>query len=284
MTNGPRSQYFCFTLNNYTDMDICLLSREYENGTFTYLVFGEEVGASGTRHLQGYFELPKRLRFSQVKALVPSAHLEPRRGSAEQASEYCKKDGNFLEFGTISRPNQGRRTDLGRVAEMVKAGATLLEIAETLPESFIKYHKGIGVLKQFLQPHYEATVHTEARYNLDIDWSKTQVFAGPTGCGKTTYALQLLPKALFCTHMDDLAKYDPASYDGIIYDEAAFLHLPREAQIHLVDQDQDRSLHVRYMCARIPKHTKKIFTTNKAVNEILLDDPAIMRRIQVHLM
>lgn len=282
MSNDSRSQYWCFTLNNYTDLDLSLLAQQYDNGTYSYLVYGKETGESGTRHLQGYFELPKRLRFNQVKALMPTAHIEKRRGTAQEASDYCQKDGDFVQFGTISKPQQGRRKDLERVTALIKEGATIKEIATEEPEAFIKYHKGISILKDLLQPKHEVSPHTEVRFNVEFDWTKTQIFLGPTGCGKTTYAIQTLPKALFCTHLDDLTRYNSDDYDGIIFDEACFLHLPREAQIHLCDQDQDRSLHVRYVCARIPKHTKKIFTSNKRIHEILLDDGAILRRIQVH--
>lgn len=282
MSNGSRSKYWVFTANNYTELDVSLLAGLYEAGKFTYLVYGKEVGANGTRHLQGYFELPQRYRFAQVKAMLPSYHLETRRGTAQEASEYCQKDGDFVQYGTISRSEQGRRRDLERVASMVKEGLTIKEIAEEEPQAYIKYYKGIVELIKTINPVYENTPHTEKRFDLDFDWTKTQVFLGPAGCGKTTYALQVLPKALFCTHMDDLVRYNTSDYDGIIFDEASFVHLPREAQIHLCDQDQARSLHVRYMCARIPAHTKKIFTSNRLLHEILLIDPAIERRIQVH--
>lgn len=278
-----KSKFWVFTKNNYTDMDILLLDELFTSGYFTYLIYGKEIGASGTRHLQGYIELSLRNRFSQVKAKLPGYYIATRRGTAEQAAEYCiKEDENYLQRGTRSRSEQGRRKDLERVASLVKDNASIRQIAQEEPEAFIKYHKGIVALKNILCPEYETTEFTEKRYNKDHDWSKTQIFLGPTNCGKTTYAKQLLPKALFVTHMDDLVKYNPDNYDGIIYDEASFIHLPRESQIHLCDQAEDRSLHVRYMCARIPKHTKKIFTSNKTVGEILLLDPAIERRIQVH--
>lgn len=278
-----KSKYWVFTKNNWTPVDILLLDELYSTAYLTYLVYGKEVGQSGTRHLQGYLELSLRQRFSQVKAKLPGFYIAQRRGTAEQAAEYCaKEDENFVQFGTRSQSQQGRRKDLERVANLVKDNASLKRIAEEEPEAFIKYHKGIMALKTILCPTYESTEFTEKRYNFTHDWSRTQIFIGPTNCGKTTYAKQLLPRALFCTHMDDLAKYDPENYDGIIYDEASFIHLPREAQIHLCDQAEDRSLHVRYLCARIPKHTKKIFTSNKTVGEIVLNDPAIERRIEVH--
>lgn len=280
--SNARSQYWVFTRNNYTELDIPLLSGLYTSELATYVVVGREVGESGTRHLQGYIELSKRYRFAQIKALLPGYHIEKRRGTAAEASDYCKKDDDFYEMGAISRPKQGCRTDLGDACEQIKDGASLKRIAETQPEVFVKYHKGLALLKTALCPVHEATTHTERRYNFEHDWSKTQVFLGPTGCGKTTYALQLLPTALFCTHMDDLIKYNTDDYDGIIYDEASFVHLPREAQIHLCDQDQARSLHVRYLCARIPANTKKVFTSNRRLEDVLLDDPAILRRIEVH--
>lgn len=280
--SNVRTQYWCFTRNNYTELDIPLLFGLYTSGAATYLVVGREVGESGTRHLQGYIELSQRYRFNQIKSLLPGYHLERRRGSAQEASDYCEKDQDFYKVGDISRPQSGRRTDLGTVCDLIKGGASLKRVAEENPEVFVKYHKGLGVLKKLVQPKYQECPHAEKRYNLDHDWTKTQIFLGPTGCGKTTYALQLLPKALFCTHMDKLAEYNIEDYDGIIFDEASFVHLPREAQIHLCDQDQMRSLHVRYVCAEIPANTKKIFTSNKRLGDVVLEDPAILRRIQVH--
>lgn len=284
MTTNGRSKYWCFTINNYSELDLSSLGEAWTAQLFTYVVFGKEIGGeTGTRHLQGYVELPNRLRFNQVKALLPDGtHIEARRGTAQEASDYCKKDGDFVEHGLLSRTNQGRRRDLDIVADLARTGTSLREIATAAPTAYIKYYKGIAVLRTILNPRFETTAHTERRFNKVHDWTKTQVFLGPTNCGKTTYALQLLPRALFVTHLDKLGEYDPENYDGIIFDEACFVHLPRESQIHLCDQDQGRQLHVRYLCANIPAHTKKIFTSNRELHEILLIDPAIERRIEVH--
>jgi len=106
------------------------------------------------------------------------------------------------------------------------------------------------------------------------------VLWGDSGAGKTTLARVLLPKALIVSHMDDLCNYT-VKHDGIIFDDMSFTHIPREAQIHLVDNDLPRSIHCRYRTASIPAMTKKIFTTNTEGGHIfILPDLAIERRIK----
>lgn len=105
---------------------------------------------------------------------------------------------------------------------------------------------------------------------------------GPSGVGKTSYLRSRFPNALWVTHIDDLGTFDSAIHtDGIIFDDMSFTHLPRTAQIHLVDMDDDRSIHIRYGTATIPAGTQKFFTSN--VREIFdLNDAAIARRVRVH--
>lgn len=88
----------CFTLNNYIEQDITALNEIYET-YMSYLIVGREVGEQGTPHLQGYFELKKQQRFETLKKRLPRYHLEARKGTAEQAIKYCKKECNFIERG-----------------------------------------------------------------------------------------------------------------------------------------------------------------------------------------
>lgn len=303
-----QSKYWCFTLNNPTDDELAAI-RNYENTPdvyggrrLSYLVGGFEVGANGTPHIQGYLELSKRCQLSVVRRIggLGRAHFERRRGTAEQARTYCLKESNQegrrqpIEFGEISAPASGARTDLDRIAEGIRDGSytTLGQIWRDWPSQMVRYHVGIGKMFDQLRPDPEPRsvfpldsefFQNNGLSNLRDDLARggTHVIQGPSGCGKTSFALAVMPKALVVSHMDQLRGFDPEKHDGIIFDDMSFKHIPREAQIHLVDQDLERALHIRYGVGLIPANTRKVFTTN--ADEIFdMSDPAIARRVTVH--
>lgn len=109
---------WCFTLNNPTPDDILQVNAM----THKYLVYGKEVGESGTPHLQGYIELAKASRLAAMKKLLPTAHWENAKGTPEQASAYCKKDGDFYEDGELSKSRQGKRSDLEDLRDAINEG------------------------------------------------------------------------------------------------------------------------------------------------------------------
>lgn len=90
-----RSRNFCFTLNNYTDSSLALLAEL----DCKYLVFGKEVGASGTPHLQGFVHFVNAKSQPAARKLLPGCHVERMKGTPEQAITYCKKDGDVVERG-----------------------------------------------------------------------------------------------------------------------------------------------------------------------------------------
>lgn len=72
-----------------------------------YLTYGREVGESGTPHLQGYVYFKNPRTFGSLKKKINRAHIEVRKGSHEQARDYCQKDGNFYEIGVEPQQNGG---------------------------------------------------------------------------------------------------------------------------------------------------------------------------------
>lgn len=84
-----QGKYWCATLNNYTQEEEdyiigrCTLTPQ-PTPAITYAVIGREVGKTGTRHLQCYFEFSQRVRLSGLRKLLPRAHWERRRANANK--------------------------------------------------------------------------------------------------------------------------------------------------------------------------------------------------------
>lgn len=87
-----RSCNFTFTHNNYPDT--CL----EDDIECQYIIYGKEIGASGTPHLQGLIRFGSQRTLSSVIKKLPGCHVEIAR-SLHHAIEYCKKDGDFTERG-----------------------------------------------------------------------------------------------------------------------------------------------------------------------------------------
>lgn len=290
MSRGKR---FSFTLNNPT----CLIGELYHPTIMSYIVAGEELAPStGTVHFQGYLETHSKKSVGPLAKELETLwkghpHLIVSKGTAEQNKAYCHKDnGTHIEHG--SPMQQGARTDLSCVTDAIASGSTMKDLWKSFPKEMIKYHGGIKQAYLHLSPNmnqsalktYSILSFGPMMPSLEITESlKTHsvILWGESGTRKTSYARALLPKALFVSHMDDLALYDQGEHDGIIFDDMAFTHLPRESQIHIFDMEQPRSLHIRYNTAQIPAGTKKIFTTNNQSGFIYLaGDKAIERRIK----
>lgn len=140
-TTQHAAKRWCFTINNYTAAEQQAILDSSDN--FDYLIVARELGDSGTPHLQGFLILQTKLRLRNVKLLpgFARAHLEVSRGTPKEASEYCKKDGDFNEYGTLPE-TQGKRTDFENLKEFIKAADTRpthLEIAEEFPSLWGRY-------------------------------------------------------------------------------------------------------------------------------------------------
>ncbi len=196
--------------------------------------------------------------------------------------EESRVDDSFVEFGEHSE--KGKSTQWQELADTVLAGEA------TKRSLWMLYH---GTMSTRYRAAYEmmsvlGSNNDVAQYKLEsfawepiTDWSRSIVLWGKSQIGKTQFALAHFKTPLMVSHMDKLGMFDPKLHDGIVFDDMSFLHLPRTAQIHVVDQNNQRELHIRYTMAHIAANTKKIFTTNEAMGAIFLDDEAINNRLWI---
>lgn len=96
------AKYWCFTWNNYPEDGVKQCEKVFSANSAKFII-GEEVGESGTPHLQGYVECARKMRWSEFK-LDKSIHWEIRRGNTEQNVKYCSKDGKFTTNMVVEKP------------------------------------------------------------------------------------------------------------------------------------------------------------------------------------
>lgn len=165
-----QGKFWVFTLNNYSDEEYI----EIKNFNCNYLIIGKEVGEEGTPHLQGYAEFKTNQRLVALKKLNSRIHWEYRRGTSEQASNYCKKDGDYYEIGELSK-GRGNRSDIEDVRDVVANGGGMKEVMH-ITNSF----QAVRFAEKLL-------THVEKKR----DWAPEVTWLyGPTGCGKTRRAFE----------------------------------------------------------------------------------------------
>lgn len=166
---GPKAKHWCFTLNNYTQADLDRLSQPIDG--IDYLVFGKEVGASGTPHLQGTVCFQSRKRRCQIIDLIGQAHFTITR-HLHQSIEYCKKDGDFIELGDIENvktPKPKERSDLEDFKNAVHEGVLdMKQLREMHSEVCARYPRFV---ESYLQDHmcnYKVQTHPLRRWQGEL--------------------------------------------------------------------------------------------------------------------
>lgn len=149
------SRRWVFTLNNPTDNEEQHVVDWLDSDNCIYGVVGRETGDSGTPHLQGFLVLPSPQRLSFLRNnLSPRAHYERAQGTSAQASTYCKKDGDFEEFGELPQ-EQGRRTDIELFEEWLGGldhRPSEREVARAFPRLFLRSRANLMDLVSHLSP------------------------------------------------------------------------------------------------------------------------------------
>lgn len=170
-----RSRNWVFTLNNPVPGFDSPWKQKPEVLFFVHQL--EIAPGTGTEHAQGYIHLGQSRTLAWVKAnLNETAHWEIRRGSHQQAFDYCTKAESRKPGAEPvvhgEPPAQGARADLALLQKDLDDGLDLTEVASSHFSAFMRYHKGIML--------YRALKSTSRNWQ-----TYTTVYYGDSGTGKS---------------------------------------------------------------------------------------------------
>ncbi len=178
---APRiyGKHWCFTLNNPKNDEVDAWVNSTEK--FTYYISGREVGTLGTPHIQGFVSFKKRMLLSGVKKVLKRAHweLKSKNSTFLQAINYCKKEGDFTEFGAAP---QDPKVKLKRKWEEAYQAAKDGRMDDIPAVMRVRYYHAF---KRIQQDHPKKPKNATRVCGV---W-----FCGPTGFGKTRYAKETWP-------------------------------------------------------------------------------------------
>lgn len=190
----------CFTVNNYDQEGYDHLAALFDQGYFDYLVMGKEVGENGTPHLQGFAIFNKkktRKSFTKTMTLPNGAvpYIEATKGTSQQASKYCQKDGNFVEWGECpdTPANAGGAAEKARWDDIAEAAAD----CNSWDEFFDWCEDNLGAKEvvakgKMLENYFNQKQRRKCKnviQDLECEW-----IMGPPGTGKSHTAREENPE------------------------------------------------------------------------------------------
>lgn len=262
---------WCFTINNPSEADKPL---EWE---CNFVIYQLETGESGVPHYQGYVEFAKQKRLSAVKKVNARAHWEERKGSQDQAIDYCTKeatrtDGPWEKGTKVKSKNgstQGARTDIHTIHASIKNGMSYTDVLQTYPKA-MTMTKGVRAVCDAFQTAYTPD-------DVRGIW-----YYGEPGTGKSRKAFEEHPNAFRKPQNKWFDGYE--GQDTIIMDDVDKLGACLGHHMKIWTD--------RYPCSGEVKggtvqlgHKRFIVTSNYSINDLWGDDPqmcaAIKRRFKV---
>lgn len=155
------------------------------------------------------------------------AHLEQRRGTAQQAIDYCIKDDSRLDgpwrlgHATLG---PGGAPGLSGVLAVLAGGGSLQEAAQVDPSAYVRVYRGIEHYRELVAP--------------PTQWRNVRCFflEGPSGCGKSSLVFDTFASA----DVYSLAKQAPLWFNGYRGQRVLFIDeyqgvIAREELLRILD-------------------------------------------------
>jgi len=135
-----------------------------------------------------------------------TVHIEKRKGTREEARDYCKKDNKYIETGKWIK-GQGHRTDLESFVQDLQDGKKLSEVMLDQPALYCQYRNGLK----------DIAASVIKKKTTEFRKLEVVLITGPTGTGKTREAMKEATYRIQGTQLNWWQDYD--AEDCICIDE-----------------------------------------------------------------
>lgn len=228
----------------------------------SYLVFQrEQCGSTGREHWQGYAETEGRgqsIKWWQGKLAIGKGHVEKRKGTADEAVNYCRKEDTRLwgpyESGSRSKSCVAGKRSRDTSSSYLRAAAEATGwedyvriLGEEEPEHVARSFNSIKNYAQHLFPVEEFPPYVAPSWcnkgwrlpNDLIEWVSTEfikvdrpkclVLVGPSRLGKTQWA-RSLGRHMYWRGLTNVTAWDKeAKY--LIFDDIEWKFIPQKKSL-----------------------------------------------------
>ena len=243
---GGGAKRWCFTINNWNDSELHQLEESVETNAESdkesmepqkgrlvqYLIVQSELGASGTRHLQGFLVLRERHTLLWLKKYIsPRAHWEVARGTDAQCKAYCSKEDTFdgevrEELGSLPE-----KTPLKKREERLQEAIEELDILKEGYKRPSEIPSCTLMQCGFVQAMHEICADILGPYRPQL---KIITLVGPPGTGKS-YAIQkVFPEHGRCIYGNSGCWFQNPTANVMIFEEFNG-QIPLQRMLQLLD-------------------------------------------------
>lgn len=215
-------------------------------------------------------------RFFDIDGIHPNVRPKRTKTEWETAWDYCKKDGDFKDWG-LPQEEAGSQTTIRDFAESTENYGEFLDAIEAnswpfhLAKEIWKFVKSDGgavtITDENAADHIVGTIpslHLQA-LRFDPDELRSVILQGPAEIGKTQWGIRNMPRpCLWVTQIEDLKSFRFKYHKSIIFDDVCLQHRPRSEQLFIVCNRQPRTVWARFSNVRLPRGVHKLFTCNAA--------------------
>lgn len=252
-----RFRRFALTWNNYTEDTLDTVV----NTGHSYIIVGEEIGASGTPHYQIYVEYAQAKTFSAViKAFKKKAHIEVAKADASKNRDYCKKQKVIFEEGTPKA--QGSRNDLKIIKGCIQTGKGIKTMLESEDITSYQGLRCAELLMKYVEPTRKTAPKVYWRY-------------GDAGTGKSRWAYENYTEVFTPINFKWWEGYD--GHKVVLIDDLRgdyckyheFLKLIDRYPYRVENKGGSRQLLAEVMIITSPYHPRDVWNTREDVEQLL---------------